>query len=217
MPEEDEGLVEYSSPVCFMHELDAEFRMPHRDKSTWTDVARWRKAERERLIEARLAMTLDERKVGSARIAANATRAIGKVGSRIVSLYWPFRGEPDLRDWMLEIMDHGGRIALPVVIEKGKPLEFRLWAPGEPLERGVWNILVPSHRNVVVPDVVIAPVVGFDAENYRLGYGGGFFDRTLAAAPKKPFVIGVGYGSSRITTIYPQPHDIKMDVIVTDE
>jgi 5,10-methenyltetrahydrofolate synthetase len=114
-------------------------------------------------------------------------------------------------------MDHGGRIALPVVIEKGKPLEFRLWSPGEPLERGVWNILVPLRRNVVSPDVVIAPVVGYDAENYRLGYGGGFFDRTLAAAPKKPFVIGVGYGASRIRTIYPQPHDIKMDVIVTDE
>jgi 5,10-methenyltetrahydrofolate synthetase len=213
----EEELAEYSSPACFMHELDADFRMRQPDKSTWTDVARWRKAERERLIAARMAMSVDERKIGAGRIAANATRAIGKIGSGIVSLYWPFRGEPDLRDWMIEVMDRGGRIALPVVIEKGKPLEFRLWAPGEPLERGVWNILVPSRRNVVAPDVVIAPVVGFDAESYRLGYGGGFFDRTLAAAPNKPLVIGVGYAGSRIPTIYPQPHDIKMDVIVTDE
>jgi 5,10-methenyltetrahydrofolate synthetase len=216
MPNEDEGPVEYSSPVCFMHELDPDFRMP-RGSSTWTDVARWRKAERERLIGARMAMSVDERKTGSGRIAANATRAIGKIGSRIVSLYWPFRGEPDLRDWMLEIIDHGGRIALPVVIEKGKPLEFRLWSPGEPLERGVWNILVPARGGAVSPDVVIAPVVGYDAENYRLGYGGGFFDRTLAAAAKKPLVIGVGYAGSKIRTVYPQPHDIKMDVIVTDE
>jgi 5,10-methenyltetrahydrofolate synthetase len=217
MPNEDEGPVEYSSPACFMHELDPDFRMPRPDNSTWTDVARWRKAERERLIEARMAMGMDERKTASGRIAANAMRAIGKLGGRIVSLYWPFRGEPDLRDWMLEIIDHGGRIALPVVIEKGKPLEFRLWSPGEPLERGVWNILVPSRGTAVLPHVVIAPVVGYDEENYRLGYGGGFFDRTLAAAPKKPLVIGVGYAASRIRTIYPQPHDIKMDVIVTDE
>jgi 5,10-methenyltetrahydrofolate synthetase len=217
MPDEDEGLAEYSSPACFMHELDVDFRMPRQHGSAWSDVARWRKAERERLITARMAMNADERKIGSGKIAANATSAIGKIGSKIVSLYWPFRGEPDLRDWMIEIMDHGGRIALPVVVEKAKPLEFRLWAPGEPLERGVWNILVPSRRNVVSPDVVIAPVVGYDAENYRLGYGGGFFDRTLAAAPKKPFVVGVGYAASRIRTIYPQSHDIKMDVIVTDE
>ena len=81
------------------------------------------------------------------------------------------------------MIERGGRIALPVVIKKGWPLEFRIWGPGDPLERGVWNILVPSHGPAVQPDVVIAPVVGFDQANYRLGYGGGFFDRTLAAMP----------------------------------
>ena len=177
----------------------------------------WRKAERKRLIEGRMAIGIDDRKIKSERIAEKAERAIGKVGGRTISLYWPFRGEPDLRNWLIEIVDRGGRIALPVVVEKNRPLEFRLWSPGEPLERGVWNILVPVRGTVVLPDVVIAPVVGFDAENYRLGYGGGFFDRTLAAAPRKPFVIGVGYVQSRIPTIYPQSHDIPMDVIVTDE
>jgi 5-formyltetrahydrofolate cyclo-ligase len=68
----------------------------------------------------------------------------------------------------------------------------------------------------VVPDVVLAPVVGFDPESYRLGYGGGFFDRTLAALAKKPFVIGLGYSLQAIPTIYPQPHDIGMDRIVTE-
>jgi 5-formyltetrahydrofolate cyclo-ligase len=100
------------------------------------------------------------------------------------------------------------------VIQAGHPLEFRAWAPGEPLERGVWNILVPSDGPAVFPDVVIAPVVGFDAENYRLGYGGGFFDRTLAAMPRKPLVLGIGYAEARIDTIYPQPHDIPMDRII---
>ena len=87
---------------------------------------------------------------------------------------------------------------------------------GEPnlrnLERCVWNILVVSHRPSVQLDVVIAPVVGFRDANCRLGHGGGFFDRTLAAMPKRPHVIGIGHAESRIPTIYPQPHDIPMDV-----
>ena len=183
----------------------------------WAEVLRWRKDERQRLIEARMAASAESRQAGSERIAAALDRTIGDVGNRIVSTYWPFRGEPDLRGWAERLIERGGRIALPVVIQKGAPLEFRLWKPGDPLERGVWNILVPSTGGPVMPDVVIAPVVGADASNYRLGYGGGFFDRTLAAMPKKPFVIGVGFAGCRIETIHPQPHDIPMDVIVTDE
>jgi 5,10-methenyltetrahydrofolate synthetase len=201
-----------------MHELMPEFRSSALPRdAAWSDVNRWRKAERERLIGERLAMDADARKVRSEKIAKNIDQAIGKISGRIVSIYWPFRGEPDLRNWLIDVIDRGGRIALPVVVEKNHPLEFRLWSPGEPLERGIWNILVPSRGPGVLPDVVIAPVVGFDAENYRLGYGGGYFDRTLAAAPRKPFTIGIGYGQSRIRTIYPQRHDIPMDVIVTDE
>jgi 5,10-methenyltetrahydrofolate synthetase len=215
MPDDDVP-GEYASPPCYMHEVMPEFRTPARD-SSWSDVARWRKAERERLIGDRMRMDIDARKVRSEKIANNLDQAIGKIGGRIISLYWPFKGEPDLRNWLMDVLDRGGRIALPVVAERNAPLEFRLWSPGEPLERGIWNILVPAHGAVVVPDIVIAPVVGFDAENFRLGYGGGYFDRTLAAIAKKPIAIGVGYGASRIRTIYPQPHDIAMDLVVTDE
>ena len=81
------------------------------------------------------------------------------VSGRIVSSYWPFRGEPDLRNWAIKVIEQGGRIALPVVLRKAEPLEFRVWQPGDPLERGVWNILVPSRGPAVLPDVVIAPVV----------------------------------------------------------
>lgn len=209
---------EYASPPCFMHELMPGFEadpLP-RDQATWTDVARWRKSERQRLIDRRLLLDPDDRKVRSERIAAGLDATIGSVAGRIVSLYWPFKGEPDLRFWMSRVNERGGRVALPVVIQKGWPLEFRVWSPGDPLERGVWNILVPAHGPAVLPDVVIAPVVGFDEANYRLGYGGGFFDRTLAAMTRRPLVIGIGYAESRIRTIYPQPHDIPMDVIVTD-
>lgn len=207
---------EYASPPCFMHELAEDYAgLPVRSHA-WADVARWRKAERKRLIDERLAVAVEERQARSERIASELDIVIGRVGGRIVSGYWPFRGEPDLRNWAIRVIERGGRIALPVVIRKGWPLEFRIWAPGDPLERGVWNILVPSRGPSVQPDVVIAPVVGFDGASYRLGYGGGFFDRTLAVMPKRPLVIGVGYAESAIRTIYPQPHDIPMDVIVTD-
>ena len=208
---------QYASPPCFMHELDPAYEMQSILADAWADVARWRKAERQRLIEKRLVVDVEERTINSERIASRLDLTIGKVSGRIVSTYWPFRGEPDLRNWAIRVIERGGRIALPVVIKKGWPLEFRTWRPGDPLERGVWNILVPSRGPSVLPNVVIAPVVGFDGANYRLGYGGGFFDRTLAAMPKRPFVVGVGYAGSRIPTIYPQPHDVPMDVIVTDE
>src|SRR5690606_24922582 len=102
----------------------------------------------------------------------------------------------------------------PVVVEKARPLVFRAYRPGDRLEKGVWNIPIPADGDPVIPDIVIAPLVGVDVRNYRLGYGGGFFDRTLAALPKRPLVIGVGYEMQRIATIHPQPHDIPMDRIV---
>ena len=151
----------------------------------------------------------------SADIAAQLDAAIGVPSARTISIYWPFRGEPDLRPWAAGIIERGGEIALPVVIEKAHPLQFRNYRPGDRLEKGVWNIPIPAEGSVVIPDVVIAPVVGHDPSNYRLGYGGGFFDRTLAALPRKPLVIGIGYRLQAITTIYPQPHDIPMDRIVT--
>jgi len=138
------------------------------------EVSQWRVAERKRLIDQRLAMSADERTARTRTIAEGLDRLIGAPQGRIVSLYWPFRGEPDLRQWSEKVIAAGARIALPVVIAKAQPLEFRLWAPGEPLERGVWNILVPSGGRVVEPDIVGSPVVGFDSANYRLGYGGGF-------------------------------------------
>ncbi|MGH7006609.1 MAG: 5-formyltetrahydrofolate cyclo-ligase, partial [Alphaproteobacteria bacterium] len=117
---------------------------------------------------------------------------------------------------MTQLVRCGGTIALPVVIRKDWPLEYRKWTLETAMERGLWNIPVPSHGPCLQPSVVIAPLVGFDDAGYRLGYGGGFFDRTLAAMPARPRTIGVGYGGSRLPSIYPQPHDVRMDLIVTD-
>lgn len=211
---DDEQPAQYASPPCFMHELDPEFRAVPAPE--WPDVRRWRKAERARLIESRLAIPADVRTAMAGLIAQGLDQVTGDVAGKMVSLYWPFRGEPDLRPWLASVNARGGKSALPIAIELGRPLIFRAYAPGDKLERGVWNIPVPVASPEVIPDIVIAPLVGFDAMGYRLGYGGGFFDRTLAALPKKALVIGVGYEITRIATIFPQPHDIPMDRIVTE-
>lgn len=208
----------FASPACFLHEIDPAYSgLPGPlDKQAWTDVNRWRKAERERLITERLAVPAVARLAHGEGIAARILEEIGDLDGRIVSAYWPFRGEPDLRPFLQTVNERGGRTALPVVIEKGRPLEFHLWQTGEPLGRGVWNIPVPAEARPCRPDIVLAPVVGFDAACYRLGYGGGFFDRTLAGMAVRPSVIGLGYSGARLATIYPQLHDIPMDMIVTE-
>lgn len=176
----------------------------------------WRKAERNRLIEERLAIPAEMRSAMSVEISKALDLEIGDFRGRTVSLYWPFRGEPDMRPWISAIIERGGAVALPIVVEKAQPLIFKAYKPGDRLKKGVWNIPIPADGAPIIPDVVIAPVVGFDMESYRLGYGGGFFDRTLAAMPEKPLVIGIGYESAQIPSIRPQPYDIVMDMIVTE-
>lgn len=209
-----------ASPPCFMHELDPLYGgadEPVRPTPEWTDVKRWRKAERQRLIETRLAIDADLRALHAAAIAEFVNEQVGEAMGKVISLYWPFRGEPDLRVLIEHFTASGARCALPVVVERGQPLIFREWKPGDRLERGIWNIPVPADGADVLPDVVIAPVVGFDPAHYRLGYGGGFYDRTFAVLPQRPRAIGVGYEMARLPTIYPQPHDVSMDVIVTEK
>jgi 5-formyltetrahydrofolate cyclo-ligase len=121
---------------------------------------------------------------------------------------WAFRPSAHAR---------GIRVALPVVVAEAMLLVFREWHPRARLEPGVWNIPVPAEGTEVTPTVVIAPLVGFDPNGYRLGYGGGFFDRTLAAHVPRPLAISVGHPVGSLPTIYPQPHDIPMDWIVTGD
>ena len=124
------------------------------------------------------------------------------------------KGEPDLRDWLAHLRERGAQVALPRVVEKGHPLRFLLWEEGARLERGVWNIPHPAEAVETRPDVALAPLVGFDHSRYRLGYGGGYFDRTLASTSPAPRAIGVGYREMEIETIFPLSHDIPMSEIV---
>jgi 5-formyltetrahydrofolate cyclo-ligase len=205
----------YASPPCFAHELTpgAEGFVAV-DPEQARDVARWRKAERVRLIAARLAVPADKRARVAEEVAAALDALIAPGPGVVVSLYWPFRGELDLRGWMARAVEAGAQVALPVVEAKGRPLTFREWRPGCAMARGVWNIPQPADGEPVTPTVVLAPVVGTDPGCYRLGYGGGFFDRTLAALSPRARAIGVGHPVAAIPTIYPQPHDIPMDTVV---
>lgn len=179
--------------------------------------ASWRAAERRRLIAARLAMPATERRRLARRIGAALDELLADVAGLIVAAYWPIRGEPDLRRWIESVRARGADCALPVVVAASAPLEFRAWPPDARLVRGVWNIPVPADGPPVAPQVVIVPVVGFDATGHRLGYGGGFYDRTLAAATPRPFAIGVGASAAVLSSIDPQPHDVPMDAIVTED
>lgn len=184
---------------------------------SWEEVRVWRKAQREILIERRKAATHDKRKRWSAAIAIQLQRAMPLAGQlRTIGFYWPFKGEYDPRLLMRSLCGKGVRLALPIVVERARPLIFREWWPGIRMAPGIWNIPVPAEGEVVLPDALIAPLVGYDGCGYRLGYGGGYYDRTLAATAKKPLAIGVGFELSRLETIHPQPHDIPMDLIVTE-
>jgi 5,10-methenyltetrahydrofolate synthetase len=183
----------------------------------------WRRAERARLIEARVRAPVAERQEASSRIAERLDawcreRSLLPPGT-IVSAYWPLRGEPDLRAWLSRLHEAGHTCVLPVVVEKGAPLVFRRWSPGCAMEKGFWNIPVPAAREEFTPRLLLSPVVGFDAQCYRLGYGGGYFDRTLAQLQSRGqafHVVGVGYESARLASIRPLPHDIRFQAIVTD-
>ncbi|MCP4382177.1 MAG: 5-formyltetrahydrofolate cyclo-ligase [Hyphomicrobiales bacterium] len=215
------AIAECASPPCFMHELDpgyGHFGLPQpREIPQGADLSRWRKAERERLIAARLSVSAAERERNGQAIASALDELFDTVSSVTFGVYWPFRGEPDLRGWMERVTGRGGRCALPVVIRRHAPLEFREWHPGCSCTRGVWNIPVPVDTARTKPDIIVAPVVGFDSDGYRLGYGGGFYDRTLAAMTVRTLVIGVGYAQARVPTIHPQPHDVPMDMVVTED
>jgi 5-formyltetrahydrofolate cyclo-ligase len=180
-----------------------------------TEVKAWRRNERERLIAERIAVPPATRRGWGERITATLR---GLVAERpgVLGVYWPFRAEFDPRP-LIDLLDAESRVmALPVVVDKKGPLEYRAWRPGEALTVGVWDIPIPERRQVVSPAMVLAPLVGFDRAGYRLGYGGGYFDRTLAASIPRPLAIGVGFAFQAIETIHPQPFDIPMDLIVTE-
>jgi 5-formyltetrahydrofolate cyclo-ligase len=180
------------------------------------EVRAWRRAERARLIAERLALPVEQRRAARERVQALLAE-VPELRGATVGFYWPFRGEIDLVGFVRELTGGGGRAALPVVVGKGRPLEFWRWEPGMAMRPGVWDIPVPAAAEPLQPDCLLVPLVGFDDAGYRLGYGGGYYDRTLAAMPRRPLALGVGHAFQRLATIRPQPFDMPMDAIVTGD
>lgn len=216
-----EGRLLASSP-CLAGEIAPNGFDPLRvDPEQARDVARWRRAERVRLRAARDALSVADRQATGVALSARLRHLLAQqfsgAAGLTLSAYWPIKGEPDLRDLMADLHGRGVTLALPVVEVKAAPMVFRRWMPGMAMVRGDWNIPVPPpDAETLTPDIALAPLVGWDGAGFRLGYGGGYFDRTLAALSPRPFTIGIGLQSARLATIFPQPHDIAMDVILTE-
>lgn len=177
----------------------------------------WRAARRSDLLARRLAVTAEQREQWSARIRALLQAALPAPAGLRVASYTPFRGEPEIRPLIEQWRAAGATIALPVVIARGAAMEFRAWWPGAPLRHGAFKLPEPDGTPLVQPQLVLMPPVGFDARGYRLGYGGGYFDRTLAALMPAPVKLGVAYEMARLDDIRPQPYDIAMDFVVTEQ
>jgi 5-formyltetrahydrofolate cyclo-ligase len=140
---------------------------------------------------------------------------------RRVGFYWPLEGEFDARGaiatWLA--LDAAREASLPVVTQRDAPLAFHAWTPTMPMEIGEHRIPVPAKARDVMPELVFVPCVGFDEDGYRLGYGGGYYDRTLAgwrAAGVVPVAIGIAYEACKTDTLPREPHDLPLDAIITD-
>ncbi len=181
-----------------------------------TTLKAWRKAERGRLIAARLAIPPATLESWRERMDRTLERSFPGLASRRLAFCWPIKGEYDARHLARTLRERGALTALPVVVAPKSPLVFREWHPGIALAKGPLDIPYPANSQELTPDAVLLPMNGWDRQGYRLGYGGGFFDRTLAAAATRPLVIGVSYELAKVDTIHPQPWDIPMDYVVTE-
>lgn len=180
------------------------------------DWRTWRRQTRRELIAARRALSTDERAARNGVIDGLLERGFKPLGGSSIGFCWPFAAEPEPRFAVRRWRAAGSRAALPCVVAPRMPLEFREWWPGVVMTAGVYGIPSPQDTPLLAPEAMLMPVNGFDRHGYRLGYGGGYFDRTLAAMPHEPLKIGLGYELARLDTIMPQSHDIPLDAIVTE-
>jgi 5,10-methenyltetrahydrofolate synthetase len=183
---------------------------------TADQVKSWRKAERERLIAARESLDAATLALWRQRIDAHLWRSFPGLAAATLAFCWPIRGEYDARRLTDRLRERGAVTALPVVVALRQPLVFREWHPGVALASGPLGIPYPVSSETVLPTAVLVPMNGWDEAGYRLGYGSGFFDRTLASLARKPVVIGVSYELAKLKTIRPQSWDIPMDWVVTE-
>jgi 5-formyltetrahydrofolate cyclo-ligase len=178
------------------------------------DNTAWRRALRREMVARRSALGETEHAGLSARIVEHVLAALPV--PQVLAFCWPIKHEPDVRGIVARWGTLGTRVALPVVIAENAPLAFRVWTAEAPLEPDRYGIPTPVSGDYVRPDLILLPLNGFDAAGYRLGYGGGYFDRTLAALSPRPLAVGVGFEINRLDSIRPERHDQRLDWVVTE-
>jgi len=181
-----------------------------------TTLKAWRTAERERLIAARAALAPSVLDSWRRRMDVILERSFPGLARCRFAFCWPIKGEYDARHLARTLRARGALTALPVVVAPKTPLIFREWHPGVDMAMGALNIPYPVGSAEIIPQAVLLPMNGWDPQGYRLGYGAGFFDRTLASLPKRPLTIGVTYELAKMETIHPQSWDIPLDYVVTE-
>lgn len=179
-------------------------------------LTEWRRQQRRQLLQAREAVDASVRADWGRAISRSLLDGFTLLAGAKLGIYWPIRAEYDPRFVAHTLRNSGAQTGLPVVVGKGQPLVFRAWQPGTEMREGGLGIPYPAASPEITLDAVLVPPVGFDEKGYRLGYGAGFFDRTLAALSPQPLAIGVAFECQRLPSIEPQPHDIALDFIVTE-
>ncbi|MBC07402.1 5-formyltetrahydrofolate cyclo-ligase [Thalassospira sp.] len=182
-----------------------------------TSQSEWRNAVRRALLGWRAGLDAATHHHLSGKILDHFTRFLADHPKATVGFYWPIQNEIDVRPVIEAHIASGGRAALPVVPGKDQPMVFHAWTPDTEMVPGFARIPEPKGTELVAVDILLAPLVGFDGQGYRLGYGGGFFDRTLAACEPKPLVIGIGFEATRLKDILPHQYDVPVDVLITDQ
>lgn len=180
---------------------------PVRDKKS---LRRQLQAERQSLVD-RHERAVQLQQVLRVWLATRQETAIGA--------YWPIKGEfdalPALFRW--SEVDDKRRIGLPVVNRDTKQLRFHVWYPGCPMEDDAYGIPKPKDTPSFEPALLLVPCVGYGPRGVRLGYGGGFYDRTLAALSPRPYTVGVGYSHGFVPWLQAEPHDVPLDAILNED
>ena len=178
-----------------------------------------RDALRKGLLEARRQVTEPQRRAANEALLARLADHVGNAARELIAIYWPVRNEPQLEPLAMQWVMQGARLALPVVDAAAQPLRFVSWRHGDPLVPGAYGIARPANDVAVRPTLIIVPCVGFDVRGYRLGYGGGFYDRTIAALQTGPGLpvrtVGVAWDEALLDDFTPLPTDLPLDAVVT--
>ena len=171
-------------------------------------------------IQARAARAMldhGERTEAAIAVARHFFDAINLQAGDVVAAYWRIRDELDCQPILVKLMDSNQKVVLPVVLGQDEPLDLRVWEQGASLYESGFGTLAPSELAPrAEPDIVIMPLLGFDKRGTRLGYGGGYYDRTLARLSKKPKLVGLAFAAQELDHIPREPHDVPLDAIVTE-